>query len=229
MNNEILKLNSPVYYSLTESHRQFAIDYGGIKFYHPDYTPFGGSYEGARTIQGIDEHALLNDNFYVVGERPDFSSGLRINKELLCNQMLLLDTPQVIDTGNTRLLEEEDLKDLSDLVNLVQPGYFRKETALMGNYYGIYTGNKLVAVAGERMQMDRFTEISGVVTHPDYTGRGYAKQLVARVSSKILADGKIPYLHVLKSNTSAIGLYEKLGFRTRCNISFWHLIRAHQP
>src|SRR5439155_25852607 len=77
-----------------------------------------------------------------------------------------------------RLNNEFD-KPLYDLVNLVQPGYFKRKTVLMGDYYGIFKDGKLVAVTGARMKMNDFTDISAVVTNPLYTGRGYAKQLVA--------------------------------------------------
>jgi len=65
--------------------------------------------------------------------------------------------------------------------------------------------------------------VSAVVTHPDFVGRGFAKQLVAHSVNKIFDQGKLPFLHVTESNVAAIGLYEKLGFRTRRKISFWHL------
>jgi hypothetical protein len=35
----------------------------------------------------------------------------------------------------------------------------------LGNYYGIYKDDQLVAVTGERMQMGDFIEVSAV--HPD--------------------------------------------------------------
>jgi hypothetical protein len=39
---EIEKLDNPVWHSLSESHHSFAIDYNTVKFYQPDYCPFGG-------------------------------------------------------------------------------------------------------------------------------------------------------------------------------------------
>jgi hypothetical protein len=35
------KLDNPVWHSLNETHHSFGIDYNEIKFYHPDYCPFG--------------------------------------------------------------------------------------------------------------------------------------------------------------------------------------------
>ena len=82
----------------------------------------------------------------------------------------------------------------------------------------------MVAVTGERMQMDAYTELSAIITHPDFTGKGYAKQLIKFASDKIFNEQKIPYLHVANTNIGAIKLYEKLGFQTRKEISFWNFV-----
>ena len=117
-------------------------------------------------------------------------------------------------------------KDLFQLVNLVQPGYFRPGTIELGAYYGIFKDGKLVAAAGERMKMNDYTEVSAIVTHPGYTGMGYAKQLIAYTVSQIQAQNKTAYLHVAETNTPAIHLYERLGFVTRRKISFWHFVHS---
>jgi predicted GNAT family acetyltransferase len=122
-------------------------------------------------------------------------------------------------------LEATDVHKLEQLVNLVQPGYFRRKTSLLGDYFGIFKNKELIAVTGERMQMDNYIEVSAVVTHPEHTGKGYAKQLVAYTVNNIFNKNKTPYLHVAETNTGAIKLYEKLGFITRRKISFWNLIK----
>lgn len=93
----------------------------------------------------------------------------------------------------------------------------------MGNYYGIYKNNQLIAVTGERMQMNEYIEVSAVITHPDHCGKGYAKQLVTHTVNSILDQNKTPFLHVAESNIGAIKLYEKLGFKTRKKISVWNI------
>jgi len=71
---------------------------------------------------------------------------------------------------------------------------------------------------------DFAVEFDGIVTHPDFTGKGYAKQLIKFASDKIFNEQKIPYLHVANNNIGAIKLYEKLGFQTSRPISFWNFI-----
>lgn len=222
---QIEKLDNPVWNSLNEIHQDFAVDYEGVNFYKPDYCPFGGFINTEKTEIAIDEYAKLANNFYVVGDKPNFNNKVQLNKELVCNQMLI-DKPINIEITEyiIELQTTNHKADLFALVNLVQPGYFKDNTADLGNYYGIYKENKLVAVTGERMKMNDYTELSAVVTHPEHTGKGYAKQLLAYASSKIFNENKTPFLHVADTNIGAIKLYEKLGFKTRKKISFWNFI-----
>lgn len=220
----INKLDNPAWYSLSETHSHFAIDCNGMLFYQPEYCPFGGYIDSEKTPLGIDQYALLTRDFYVIGAQPDWSDKVYLNKELICNQMVL-NQPIALELSEeiTALQTSRQQSDLFELVNLVQPGYFKPHTSALGSYFGIYKDNQLVAVTGERMKMDGYTEISAVVTHPEHTGKGYAKQLVAHTSAKVFGENRIPYLHVAATNTGAIQLYEKLGFSTRRTISFWNI------
>lgn len=217
------KLDNPVWYSLSETHGKFAIDYNGIKFYNPEYCSFGGA-DKVYAAEAIGDYAQLTKNFFIVGENSNLPTGLKLIKEVVCLQMVIEQPVDVPVANEIVLLTSQHTKALYELVNLVQPGYFMKKTALMGNYYGIFENGALIAVTGERMQMDALVEISAVITHPDHTGKGCAKQLVTYAVNSIFKKNKIPYLHVVKNNAGAIKLYEKLGFVTRREISFWNII-----
>jgi ribosomal protein S18 acetylase RimI-like enzyme len=219
------KLDNPVWNSLNETHKRHSLEYDGIRFYIPEYCPFGGFIKTNNLVKGLNQYSTLIKNFYVVGEKPLFNTALSINKNIVCNQMLL-EKPIDLDVNEqiVELKTEHQKTDLFDLVNLAQPGYFKNKTSDLGKYFGIYKNEKLISVTGERMKMDEFTEISAVVTHPEYTGNGYAKQLINLTTSKVFNENKIPYLHVAESNIGAIKLYEKLGFTTRRKISFWNII-----
>ncbi|MET0945987.1 MAG: GNAT family N-acetyltransferase [Flavobacterium sp.] len=219
------KLDNPVWNSLTENHQGFAIDYGNTKFYDPDYGPFGGFIALENTAIATKEYSALIDNFFVVGEKPEIDSSLKIAKELVCLQMVINEKIQLpIDVEIVKLSKDHN-EVLCDLVNLVQPGYFKNKTILLGDYYGIFKDNQLIAITGERMKMNSFTEVSAIITHPDHTGKGYAKQLIAHVANTIFDQGKIPFLHVAEHNPGAIALYEKLGFTTRRKMSFWNITK----
>ncbi|MBI2731433.1 MAG: GNAT family N-acetyltransferase, partial [Sphingobacteriales bacterium] len=120
-------------------------------------------------------------------------------------------------------IEDSSADELEALINLVQPGYYSPGTKLMGEYYGIRQDGKLVAAAGERICLAEFTEVSGVVTHPEFTGKKYAQQLVSYVANKNFNAGLIPYLHVAETNERAIKLYEYLGFIIRRKIDVFKI------
>ena len=219
------KLDNPVWYSLVEGHPQWAINYGTVQFYHPDYCPFGGFEINSNIAQYIDEYANLTGNFFIVGNQPELPNLLTLHKDVVCLQMVLQKMINTTITEEVKLLTHDDTEAIYDLVTLVQPGYFKRKTTLMGAYFGIYKNGELVAITGERMQMNDFVEVSAVVTRPNYTGKGYAKQLVAHTANNIISRGKIPFLHVAEENTGAIGLYKQLGLETRRKISFWNIIK----
>jgi ribosomal protein S18 acetylase RimI-like enzyme len=219
------KLDNPVWHSLNEVHEKFSLTYDNLKCYGVDYCPFGGYTNNKSISRCINEYAKLIDNFFIVGGKPGFPEGVAMKKELICLQMVIGRKPAAEIHEEVVKLNHTNDKELFDMVNLVQPGYFKSKTILLGDYYGIFKNEVLVSVTGERMKMDDFTEISAVVTHPDYTGKGYAKQLIAHTVNKIFDENKIPYLHVAEENIGAIKLYDKLGFTTRRKISFWNFQR----
>lgn len=219
------KLDNPAWHSLNEIHQSFAIGDDEIKFYQPHVCPFGGiNSKDADWISFFKKHPQLI-SFFIIGDKPIETPDLKIENELICLQMVCSSPVKLQFTENIISLKESHKKQLIDLVNLIQPGYFKEGTFLMGDYYGIYKNKQLIAVAGERMKMHGFTEISAVVTHGDFTGKGFAKQLVAQTANKNFEHNRVPYLHVAETNTSAVVLYEKLGFVIRRKISFWKMKR----
>ena len=117
-----------------------------------------------------------------------------------------------------RRLGEADAPAMMALTALTNPGPFARRTYLLGEYWGIERDGQLVAMAGERLKQPGFTEVSGVCTHPDHLGRGYARDLCLTALRRIAGRGERAYLHVFASNTGAIALYEKLGFCHRRDI-----------
>lgn len=219
------KLDNPVWYSLSESHKEYAITYDDTLFYDPEYCPFGAALNTKKSSNAIAQYSNLSSNFFIVGEKPEIPAHLKIENELVCLQMMIRSPINIPIFDTIIKLEESQREDLMGLVKIVYPEYFKSKTATLGNYYGIYKDNQLVAVTGERMQMNDFIEVSAVITHPNYLGKGYAKQLVAHTANAILNQNKTAFLHVYEKNFGAIKLYEKLGFETRRKISFWNITK----
>jgi ribosomal protein S18 acetylase RimI-like enzyme len=122
-----------------------------------------------------------------------------------------------------------DVPEMLALAVATEPGPFSPGTIRMGRYHGFRSGDdrRLVAMAGERLRLDGYTEISAVCTDPAFRGRGYAKRLVTGLAARALAEGSIPFLHV-KTENGAKGLYEALGFRVRRTLTLT-VVTPRQP
>jgi predicted GNAT family acetyltransferase len=83
-----------------------------------------------------------------------------------------------------------------DLVTVTQPGPFGARIGELGEYYGVFESRRLVAMAGEPFEAGALREISGVCTHPDFQGRGYARRLVAKLIRRQMQRDRMPFLHI---------------------------------
>jgi predicted GNAT family acetyltransferase len=81
-------------------------------------------------------------------------------------------------------------------------------------------------MAGERMKLPGYTEVSGVCTHPDFRGKSYGRLLSQSVARRIMDRGDVPFLHAYAGNTQAIRLYESIGFAKRSEMIVTVLRRA---
>ncbi|HEY4618921.1 MAG TPA: GNAT family N-acetyltransferase [Flavobacterium sp.] len=221
--NEEQKLDNPVWYSLVESHKKLVLTYNKTRFYHQDYCAFGAFNEMPNKGEDFLAYSKLVPSFFIFGKKPSIPASLKLKDELVCLQMIVRNKIVIPFADEIIKLEESHREALLGLVKIVYPEYFKSKTADLGNYYGIFKGNQLVAITGERMQMNAFTEVSAVITHPEHIGKGYAKQLVAHVANAIFEQNKTPFLHVATANIRAVKLYEKLGFETRRKISIWNI------
>lgn len=149
--------------------------------------------------------APMPEMVYAAGLRPADSGGpLSPHKQ----------DPEVVELGDA------DSPEMMALTALTKPGPFGKRTHELGTYLGIRRDGNLVAMAGERLKIPGYTEVSAVCTHPEHTGHGYARILMAEVMRRICSRGETPLLHVRGDNARAIALYERLGFRQRVLLHF---------
>ncbi|WDS34717.1 GNAT family N-acetyltransferase [Pseudoxanthomonas sp.] len=124
-------------------------------------------------------------------------------------------------------LGDADAAEMLALATLTEPGPFLSRTHRMGSFVGIRVDGRLAAMAGERFRFPGHTEVSGVCTHPDFRGHGFAKQLSRHVAAGIAARGETAFLHAWKHNTGAIALYEALGFAWRTDVRV--AVLEHHP
>jgi len=116
-----------------------------------------------------------------------------------------------------------DIAAILELVSIAEPGPFGPRTLELGTYLGVYEKSRLVAMAGERMRLAGYVELSAICTHPDARGRGLATDLTLRLMSAAYDRGEIPLLHVRSENAAAVSLYRRLGFEVRREV--WVLWR----
>jgi ribosomal protein S18 acetylase RimI-like enzyme len=130
-------------------------------------------------------------------------------------QMVLENPSNAVIQNTTKIIPLTDalIPEMLALTALTKPGPFVERTLDFGHYHGIFEKGKLVAMAGLRLQVSGYKEISAVCTHPDFMGKGYARALMQFMMSHIQSLNCIPFLHVKKDNYRPIRLYEKLGFK----------------
>jgi GNAT superfamily N-acetyltransferase len=223
MKNLKEKLKNPVWYSLNETHNTFLLEFDGVQFYQPDVCVFGAFFDASKTAKALNEYSKIADKFFLVSENQTpitDTNNVILEKKIDGCQMVLENLIDLKITENIVLLTDNYIDEIYDLIWLVMPGFYKRRGFEMGKYFGIFKDSKLVSITGQRMQTDDFIEVSGVVTHPNYTKRGYAKQLVAYTTKDILKEKKLPILHTNKGNT-AIPIYEKIGYKLTRDMNWW--------
>ena len=224
-------LDNPAWWALNSYHASFALGSDLAKRYRPGVLPFAACRSATQNcMDKLDPLITTGESFYLIGDLPPLSPIWVMELELPCAQLIGPKEITVPEDIPMYLLGEADKDEMYELINSMQPGYYNRDTRLLGEYYGIRQDGRLVSMAGERMRLSatsgdspgsgRYSELSAICTHPQYTGRQYAQRLIARLCRMQLESGITPFLHVAKSNTRAIRLYEHLGFTHRREISF---------
>ena len=223
-------LDNAVWRALGSRHRAVAQERGRARAYRSDVSVFAAveSFDPASWADLAEVLGPSRGCAFLGGDvPPDLPSGWVSVDRVRCVQMVLESgavTPVV--PVPVRALTPEDVPVMLDLIARTEPGPFRPRTIELGSYYGHFEGADLVAMAGERLGFDGYTEISAVCTDPKVRGRGLGSALTHHVASGILARGEQPFLHVAESNTGARRIYDTLGFVRR---RFVEAVLVHSP
>jgi predicted GNAT family acetyltransferase len=217
VNDDFGPLDRAVWNALSSRHATFAEGDEFAKRYPPEVTLLAAvrdfSAESlaylARVILPGEIAALFLD---VV---PVFPAELTLVRQVPLTQMIWTSPVEVREDASIEALGIANVDEMLALIQLTKPGPFGRRTPELGTYLGIRDGERLVAMAGERLQLPGFTEVSAVCTHPDYRGRGYARMLISSLVRRIQQRGDVPFLHAASGNTGTIRVYEGLGFTTR--------------
>lgn len=218
-------LDRPVWSALTSGWAHLARGDDRALQLDPAFGPFAASFDGApEPLAGLTPGP---DGFWVVEPNAvSAPASFEIVKTALCHQMTATYITPGGDDFQAVELTDADGPQMLALARLTQPGPFAERTHELAQFIGIKHDGRLVAMAGERMKIDGFSEVSGVCTHPDFRGRGYAAGLMRTVARRILARGETAFLHTYAHNQVAIDLYQSLGFEYRAELTATVLKRA---
>jgi ribosomal protein S18 acetylase RimI-like enzyme len=219
-------LDNPVWTSLQTAHRALGRSNGLACRYRSEVSPFAALQ--TPTAAAFADLSALVDPEQGVGlctaDPVDVPAEWLAVKAMVIEQMVL--TRLELAAGPIPLsLGEADVPEMLALTAATGPGPFLPATIRMGNYFGVRTGDgRLISMAGERLKPEGFTEISAVCTDPEFRGRGHAQALVCFLAARILAEGRVPILHVALDN-KAKTLYHKIGFRLRREVHISVVVR----
>jgi GNAT superfamily N-acetyltransferase len=212
-------LSNPIWNALRTEHRSVALGDGKARRYPAPIGPLAGmadqtqaGYEALRPLAGAGGMVGL-----FLADAPALPEGWSLFRggvltQMICRKPELDSKARDLAEGVTlRRLGTEDVPAMMELAALTEPGPFRTRTIELGNFHGIFGGERLLAMAGQRMRVPGFVEVSAVCTHPDARGRGYAGVVMREVMRDIVAEGSTPFLHAFADNP-AIRLYMRLGF-----------------
>lgn len=215
-------LDNPAWNALTSGNKNLSAGVHHVKYFIKDVSPFAGMAENTPGNFDILYNLLPSQTTVAVfnpGEM-EIPKQWKIIQQMRALQMVYNNpAPQAVAGAELIPLRDEHIPAILALTKLTNPGPFFSRTIDFGNYYGIFNGHQLVAMAGRRLQPLPYMEVSAVCNHPDHLGKGYASQLIQHQLRLIKADNGIPFLHVLYDNANAIKVYEKLDFVTRKEMS----------
>jgi predicted GNAT family acetyltransferase len=209
-------LDNPVHAALCGPQARFAQVCGHARRYPADVAPFLALPSEPSREDWRDAADLVAPGTYAAivraaADAPETWKTLQVFEVV----QMLGEHVNGIDDLEAIPLNAGDVPEMLELARQTDPGPFRERTIELGDYLGIRRGSQLVAMGGERLHFDGWTEISAVCTVPTYRGHGMASRLVGALIARIQHRSERAVLHVVTSNTNAIRLYEKLGFRER--------------
>jgi len=214
-------LDNPILNALLTEHRALALIDGKARRYPAPIGPLAGtpdqsqaSYDALRRLSGTGGLVGL-----FLHDPPALPPGWSLFRGGILTQMICR-KPEYCEVGTLaagvtlRRLGSADMSAMMELAKLTEPGPFRERTMELGNFYGVFDGERLLAMAGQRMRVPGYVEVSAVCTHADARGRGYAGVTMREVMRDIAAEGRTPFLHAFDDNP-AVRLYQRLGFTHR--------------
>ena len=210
-------LDNVVWHTLTGAHAKYATGTGAARRYEAGFSPIAGFLDAEHPdLDALNGFCAPGEHLYVGAWSGMPSARWQVDADSTMHQMVWQGPmPPDDEAPDAVFLTPEHAAQAVELAELTRPGPFGPRTIELGEYFGYFVDGRLVAMAGERMQVDSLREVSGVCTHPDFQGRGLARQLMLKLIRRQMMRGETPFLHVMRDNVHAHLLYGRMGFRDR--------------
>jgi GNAT superfamily N-acetyltransferase len=207
-------LDNITWHTLAGAHARYAAGIGNARRYARGFSPILGFADAGRPdFAALAPFCDPGEHFYCDGWTGAVPTGWRLDAESTMFKMVWHGEPPAVDEAPDAIaLGAQHATQAIELAALTRPGPFGPRTIELGEYFGVFDGQRLIAMAGERMFAGTLREISGVCTHPDFQGRGLARRLMQKLVRRQIARAETPFLHVMRDNESARRLYERIGF-----------------
>lgn len=208
-------LDNIAWHTLAGPHAKYAVGTGDARRYASGFSPIIGFVDTEHPdFSALTPFCDPGEYFYCADWSRPSPPGWQIDADSTMFQMVWEGPlPAVDDWPEALRLGPEHAAKALELAALTRPGPFGPRTIELGEYFGCFEAQRLVAMAGERMYAGTFREISGVCAHPDFQGRGWARRLMLKLIRRQMQRNETPFLHVMRDNSNAHRLYERMGFR----------------
>lgn len=220
-------LDRPVWHALNGPNARFALGNDVAMRFIPDIGPLAAAQDfGETALKALAALVPAQGALFTMeaAAHPPPPSIVIERREAL--QMVAVTWSKEPHDDRLLPLGASDATEMLALASLTEPGPFGLRTGELGQFWGVKAEGRLVAMAGERLRVPGFSEVSAVCTHPDHRGRGYARALMLRVMEQIAGRDETPFLTTYAHNSSAIRLYEAIGFHTRREMTISVLTRT---
>lgn len=209
-------LDNIIWNALTGAHAGFSTGTDRARRYAPGFSPIlGFATPRQPALADLVPFCQSGEHFYCEGWDAPLPAGWKLEEESSMFRMVWDGSPPERDDAPDAvpLDPARHAVQALELATLTHPGPFGPRTLELGDYFGLFEGPRLVAMAGERMLAGTLREISGVCTDPEFQGRGHARRLMGKLIRRQLQRGDTPFLHVMRDNVAAHLFYRRLGFR----------------
>jgi ribosomal protein S18 acetylase RimI-like enzyme len=209
-------LDNPIWHALEGPHRRHALGHGLARHYPRDIAPFSAIAEASSAAYSdlADDLPAGTEARLLRPKVEPLPKGWEEIRRFTLLQMVAQRPSEEVELS-AAALSQGDAPAMMDLVAATEPGPFARRTPLLGSYLGIRDGHRLVAMAGERLRVPGYVELSAICVHPEARGKGYAAALTQELMRRAFAQGERPFLHVRPDNGPAVALYRRLGFEPR--------------